>query len=88
MVVETAKYSFQCQPSKHKTFVEHLYNVGATSQTLGRRCTNVVQMFCVCWEGGGDTMVSIQFDSIQKPPQRFIVFAEPVSFIERESDFY
>ena len=38
------------QPSMHKTFVWHLYNVGPTSKTLGRRCTNVIQMFCVCWE--------------------------------------
>ena len=30
---------------------KHLYNVGSTSKTLGRRCTNVIQMFCVCWEG-------------------------------------
>ena len=36
-------------PSKHKTFVKHLYNVGPTSKMLGRRCTNVIQMFCVCW---------------------------------------
>ena len=35
--------------SKHKTFVWHLYNVGPTSKTLGRRCINVIQMFCVCW---------------------------------------
>ena len=34
---------------KHKTFVSHLYNVGPTFKTLGRRCTNVIQMFCVCW---------------------------------------
>ena len=26
-----------------------LYNVGPTSKTLGRRCINVIQMFCVCW---------------------------------------
>ena len=38
-------------PSKHKTFVEHLYNVGPTSKTLGRRCTNVIQMFYVYWVG-------------------------------------
>ena len=37
-------------PSKHKTFVLHLCNVGPTSKTLGRRCTNVIQMFCVCWD--------------------------------------
>ena len=36
--------------SKHKTFVKHLYNVGPTSKTLGRRCINVIQMFCVCWD--------------------------------------
>ena len=28
-------------PSKHKTFVYDLYNVGPTSKTLGRHCTNV-----------------------------------------------
>ena len=33
------------QLSKHKTFVLHLYNVGPTSETLGRRCTNLKQMF-------------------------------------------
>ena len=32
-------------PSKHKTFVSHLYNVGPTSETLGRRCTNVYKCF-------------------------------------------
>ena len=36
-------------PSKQKTFVQHLYNVGTTSKTLGRRCTNAIQMFCVYW---------------------------------------
>ena len=36
-------------PRKHKTFVSHLYKVGPTSKTLGRRCTNGIQMFCVSW---------------------------------------
>ena len=36
-------------PIKHKTFVYHLYNVGPTSSTLVRHCTNVIQMLCVCW---------------------------------------
>ena len=35
---------------------KHLYNicsnVGQTSKTLGRRCTNVVQKFCVCRVNG------------------------------------
>ena len=35
---------------KHKTFVLYLYNVGQTSKTLGRRCTNVIQMLCVFWD--------------------------------------
>ena len=39
----------QSPPSKHKTFVWHLYNIGPTSKTLDRHCTNVIQMFCVCW---------------------------------------
>ena len=29
-------------PSKYETFVCHLYNVGPTSKTLGRRSTNVL----------------------------------------------
>ena len=36
-------------PSKHNIFIWHLYNVGPTSKTLGRRCTNVIQICCVCW---------------------------------------
>ena len=27
-----------------------LCNVGPTSKTLGRRCINVIQMSCVCWD--------------------------------------
>ena len=27
-----------------------LYNIDPTSKTLVRRCTNDVQMFCVCWD--------------------------------------
>ena len=27
------------------TFVSHLYKVGPTSKTLGRRCTHVIEMF-------------------------------------------
>ena len=34
-------------PSKHKTFVQHLYNGGPMTKTLGRRGINVIQMFCV-----------------------------------------
>ena len=29
---------------------KHLYNVGPTSKTLGRRCINVIQMFCAYWD--------------------------------------
>ena len=36
-------------PSKHKTFVWQLYNVGPTSSTLAQHCTNVIQMFRVRW---------------------------------------
>ena len=32
-------------PSKHTTFVQHWYDIGSTSKTLGRHCINVVQMF-------------------------------------------
>ena len=37
-------------PSKHKTFLYHLYKVGPTSSTLVQHCTNVIQMFRVCWD--------------------------------------
>ena len=35
------------QPSKHKTFVHHFYNVGPTSSTLVQHCINVIQMFYI-----------------------------------------
>ena len=38
------------RPSKHKTFVSHLYNVGPTSAKLIHYCINGIQMFCVCWD--------------------------------------
>ena len=41
---------YQSNPSKHTTVVLHLYNVGPTSETLGRRCTNVIQIFSICWD--------------------------------------
>ena len=34
-------------PSKHNTFLRHLYNVGPTSSTLVQHCPNVIQMFSV-----------------------------------------
>ena len=34
-----------CYPSTHKTFVQHLYNVGPTSSTLVQHCTNAIQIF-------------------------------------------
>ena len=47
-----SKKGFNCGvPSKHKTFVHHLTNVGPTSSTVDQHCTNVIQMFCVCWGG-------------------------------------
>ena len=42
---------FTCYPSKNKTFLLHLYNVCPTSSTLVQHCTNVIQMFCVYWDG-------------------------------------
>ena len=51
-LVQRLVFAGSCvQPSKHKTFVYHLYNVGPTSKPLGRHCTNGIQMFCVCWSG-------------------------------------
>ena len=29
---------------------KHLYNIYTTSAQRRRRYTNVIQMFCVCWE--------------------------------------
>ena len=37
-------------PSKQICIILYLYNVGPTSKTLGRRCTNIIQLFCVCWD--------------------------------------
>ena len=34
---------------QHKTFLQHLYNVGPTSSTLVQHCTNAIKMFCVYW---------------------------------------
>ena len=36
---------FWSPPSIHKTLLQHLYNVGPASKTLGRHCTYVLQMF-------------------------------------------
>ena len=36
-------------PANRKHLYNIYYNVGSTLKTLGRRCTNVIQMFCVCW---------------------------------------
>ena len=49
--LDTGSGKDQFLPGKHKTFLKHLYNAGPTSKTLGRRCTNVIKMFCVCWVG-------------------------------------
>ena len=38
-------------PSKRKRFVQNVYDVGPTSKMLGRRCTNAIQFFGVCWTG-------------------------------------
>ena len=54
----------QVQPSKHKPFALHLYNVGPTSSTLGQRCINVMHMLCVCWQDGGDSTVVVMGDRV------------------------
>ena len=43
-------YTMMVKRSKQYTFVYYLCNVGPASKTLGWRCMNVVQMFCVYWE--------------------------------------
>ena len=35
-----------------KLFCMTVYNVGPTAKTLGGRCRNVIQTFCVCWVCG------------------------------------
>ena len=40
-----SSFQIRAYPSKRKTFVWHLYNVGPTSSTLGQRCINVIQCF-------------------------------------------
>ena len=39
----------QALPSKHKPFVQHLYNVGPTSSTLVQHCINVIQMLALSY---------------------------------------
>ena len=60
MVVKRAVYEVTIQtptcvphPRKHKTSVEHLYNVGPTSSTLGQYCANVIQMLYKCFVFAG-----------------------------------
>ena len=47
-------------PSKHKTFVEHLFNVDPTSSTLVQHCINVIQMFCVYWDAVCSSALQMQ----------------------------
>ena len=40
------KYLFHAGSARNYLFhINHGYNVGTTSSTLGRRCINVIQMF-------------------------------------------
>ena len=43
-------FLFFHQPSKYKTFAQHLCNAGPTSSTSGQNCINVKHMVCDCWE--------------------------------------
>ena len=48
--IRAKRYSqFRFAQQTQNIFISHLYNVGPTSKTLGQRCINVIQMFCVCW---------------------------------------
>ena len=51
-------------PASLKTFASHLYNVGPTSSTLVQHCTNVIQMFRVCWGVTGPRLTLMQCDVI------------------------
>ena len=50
IMTEVASMKRVCRKTAQRAqnIVLHLHNVGPT---LGRRCTNVIQMFCVCWAG-------------------------------------
>ena len=51
-------------PSEYKTFTWHLYNVWSTSKTLGRRCTNVMQMFCLLGKPVGLWLPRMSFTTL------------------------
>ena len=59
------------------TFVYHLYNVGPTSKTLGRRCTNVIEMF-LCLLGSFFT----RFRFCEGISCGFLVLTLPVNLFE------
>ena len=49
---EVSSESFMISSQQTQNICYHLHNVGPTSSTLVQDCTNVIQMFCVYWEGG------------------------------------
>ena len=71
--VGTLLYKNHDQLSKRKTFIWHLYNVGPTSKTSGRRCTNIIQMFCVYWKHLTD--VSPAMSILLYKPAEFSILA-------------
>ena len=48
--------------------IKHLYNMCTMSKTLGRRCTNTIQMLCVFW------------DYLQKGPPSFL-YSKHTTFV-------
>ena len=52
--VSTKRYRDKTQVSQQTHVVYNLHNAVPTSSTLGRRCINVIQKFCVCWGGVSD----------------------------------
>ena len=57
--------------SKQRTLVQHLYNVGPTSSTLVRHCTNVVPMFCVYWGSVADDLAGKASQTSSAPGELF-----------------
>ena len=80
-------FSKLAHPSKYRIFEYDLYNVGPTSKTLGRRCINVIQMFCVCWDVfiQNQSQRQIDFDFASFKIYRRMLFS-PLDVVGRGSE--
>ena len=53
------------QPSKHKTFLEHLYNVGPTSSTLVQHYKFYTNVLCLLRDRGGGHIIAQSMSRIR-----------------------